>query len=210
MAAGDSPGLSLRLDRRRRAELKVGARDCDRALAYQDLARLRPLLEAGRDVHRVAGNERAPDPRLADDDLARVNSNPQPKRVPEHLLERAAHGERRVQRAVGVVLLRDGGAESRHNRVADELLDRPPSLRDLGRHRVVKAGEERPRPFCILAAGHLRRANKVGEEHRGELALLARPLLRDRSGTVRAEARPAWQWCPATRTGCHARIFPSE
>src|SRR5207249_2210146 len=60
---------------------------------------------------------------------------------------------------------------------------------DLGRHRLVEAVEQRAGPLRILLA-ELGRADQVGEEDCGELALLAREGRRglDRRSAARAEA----------------------
>ncbi len=88
--------------------------------ADERLARRRGLLEASGDVDRVAGDERLT--LAADDDLARVDADP---RLEPVLRDRRAHLRRSADRAQRVVLVRDGDPEDRHDRVADELLDRP-------------------------------------------------------------------------------------
>ena len=51
-----------------------------------------------------------------------------------------ADGERGADGALGVVLVRDGGAEDRHHRIADELLDRSAEALELvAQARVVRA-----------------------------------------------------------------------
>jgi hypothetical protein len=56
--------------------------------------------------------------------------------------------------------------EGRHHRVADELLDRPPSPLDLRRHRIVKPVEQRPDPLGILAPRKLGRPDQIREQNR--------------------------------------------
>jgi hypothetical protein len=79
------------------------------------------LLESRRDVHGVAGRERASLARPSDHDLARVHPDPQREAVREELVQTLEHPERRLQRPLGVVLLGHRGAEDRDDRVADEL-----------------------------------------------------------------------------------------
>ena len=104
--------------------------------------------------------------------------------------EPAQHRQRRVQRALGVILQRGGRAERGHDRIAGELLDRPAGALDLRRHRVVEAVEDDARPLGILLA-ELGRADEVGEEDGRELPLLARSrrLSLDRCAAGGAEPR---------------------
>jgi hypothetical protein len=127
--------LALRLDRARVAELEGGARSRDRALARQDLTRLRRLLQAGRDVDGVTADEGAALAGRACHDLAGIDAHPQC----ESLLQAALHRERRVQRALRVVLERLRRAKRGHHGVPRELLDRPAGAPDLLRHGVVEA-----------------------------------------------------------------------
>ena len=55
-------------------------------------------------------------------------------------IERLPDAERRVHGAPGVVLVRHGGAEQRHDPVTEELVDRPLVAMHLGEHQL-----ERPR-----------------------------------------------------------------
>ena len=89
------------------------------------------------------------------------------------------HRERCVKRALGMVLERSRCTERRHHGVADELLDRPAGVLDLGRHGVVEAVEQHACALGILRVGEPGRADEVSEEDSRELALLGghRPLL---------------------------------
>ena len=60
--------------------------------------------------------------------------------VAEQLAQPLLHRERRVQRALGVVLLRGRGAERGHHGVADELLDRAAGALDLRRPSPRRSG----------------------------------------------------------------------
>ena len=75
------------------------------ALPHENLTRLRRLLEPRRDVHCVAGYERAADPRQPDNDVASVDADAKLKRVTEEVGEPLLHGDGRMQRALGVILL---------------------------------------------------------------------------------------------------------
>ena len=95
-----------------------------RRSADQDLARRCGLLESGCDVDGIARDERLA---LAGHDLARVHAGAERERDRQLVAERRQpladlrHGTDGPQR---VVLVRDGDAEHRHRRVADELLHR--------------------------------------------------------------------------------------
>jgi hypothetical protein len=71
---GERFGLALRLDGRDGFRADRVAREADRRLAEQDLARRGSLLEPCRHVHRVPGDERLA---LLGDDLARVDADSQ-------------------------------------------------------------------------------------------------------------------------------------
>ena len=142
------------------------------------------LLESRRDVHGVAGRERASLARPSDHDLARVHPDPQREAVREELVQTLEHPERRLQRPLGVVLLGHRGAEDRDDRVADELLHRPAAERDLGFHRVVEALEEVSRVLGIELGTHRRRADEIGEQDRRQL-----PLHRSRTALLYGPSR---------------------
>jgi hypothetical protein len=206
-ATDDSVGLSLRRERQRLVELERTAHRRSRALADEDLARLGGLLESRRDVDRVAGDEGAALARLSHHDVAGVHADPQRERIAEQLLEPALHRERRVQRALRVILLRRGRAEGRHDGIADELLDRSARVGDLRRHRVVEAVEQGARSLRILRAGELRRAHEIREEHGRKLPLFARLLrLGDRTRATRAEASSCRNKPAAIRAERHVAI----
>ena len=140
--ADDAAVLALRLDASRLAELERAAHERRRALADQDLARRRRLLEPSCDVDGVAGDERAALARPADDDLAGVDADAQRRARRRRASAGDGASQARVQRALGVILERGGRAERRHHCIAGELLHRPARALDLGRHRVVEAIEQ--------------------------------------------------------------------
>src|SRR5215203_3123318 len=137
-ATSDSLRLTLRLDRRLGPEVEGLARIRNAARADQNLSRPRALLEPRRDVDRVTADERAARPRLPQDDVTRVHTDPQAQRVAEEILEPAAHREGGVQGTIDLILLRCRRTEDCDHRVADELLDRSSRLGDLGRHPIVE------------------------------------------------------------------------
>ena len=109
-----------------------------------------------------------------------------------------------MQRPLGIVFVRHRRPESRHDRVAGELLYRAPCRLDLGGHRVVEPFEECPRPLRVLLAGELSRSDQVSKKDGRYLALFL--------GTQRVERRPAGKTeaglrrilLAAPRTGRHA------
>ena len=84
----------------------------------QDLARLGRLLQAGRDVDRLAGRERRLG--VVGDDLAGLDPDPH---LEAELGDRFEDRERSANAALGVVLVRLRDAERGHDGVAGELLD---------------------------------------------------------------------------------------
>ncbi|MBM2824230.1 MAG: hypothetical protein HW413_2976 [Thermoleophilia bacterium] len=186
----DPSQLPLGLDRLRLRELERATRGRDRSLADEDLARLRGLLQSRRHIDRIASDEGAAFARLADDDLARVDPDPQCERLAEELMQAPLHRQRPVQRALGVILERCRGAEHRHHGVADELLDRSARGFDLRGHSVVEALEHRPRSLRVQRAAELGRAHQVGEHERHQLPFALVETGIYRRGARRAEACP--------------------
>ena len=105
-SAVDPSRLPLGLDRLSFPELERATRGRDRSLADEDLARLRGLLQSRCHVHRIARDEGAAFARLADDDLTRVNPDPQRERLAEEFVQTPLHRQRPVKRALGVILER--------------------------------------------------------------------------------------------------------
>ena len=87
--------------------------------------------------------------------------------------ERVANRERRADRALGIVLVRDRGAEDGHDRVADELLDRAAEALELGANACVVGLEQPPHVLRVHALGARGEADEVAEEAGDDLALLA-------------------------------------
>ena len=199
------PLLALGLNRYRFCELESAAGGGGCPLADEDLARRGGLLDTGRDVHRVAGDEGAALSRAADDDLSGVDADPKRERVPEELFQAPPEPEGCVERALSMVFLRSRGAEGGHDSVSDELLERTPGGLDFGRHPVVETLEKHAHPLRVLRVTEFRRSHEVGEEHGRDLALVARDrLLDERSPTGAAEAETLWVRLAATRADGHA------
>jgi len=70
------------------------------------VARLRGLLQSRCHVDRIARDEGAAFARLADDDLTRVDPDPQGERLAEEFVQTPLHRERPVKRTLGVILER--------------------------------------------------------------------------------------------------------
>ena len=121
--AADRLALALERERLERAGADAVGDQPVRLAAEQDLARLRRLLEARRDVDRVAGRDRLLGGRVADDDFARVD--------PDSLLEPDAE------------VLFELRVEPRRARAASR---RPPGLRAARRPRGRPGRRRRPSP----------------------------------------------------------------
>jgi hypothetical protein len=120
-------------------------------------------------VHDVARGQRFGADR--DERLARVDADP---KLDPLLAGPLADGKRGADCTLGIVLVCDRGAEQRHHRIADELLDRAaPALEHLSQVRVVRR-EEGAHVLGIHLFGARGEADQVGEEHGDDLALLPR------------------------------------
>jgi len=83
------------------------------------------------------------------------------------------HSEASPYGPLGVVAVGERGAEDCHDRVADELLDRPPVFLDLPFGSAVVELERVPYVLRVGPVRSRREANQVHEEHGDQLALLA-------------------------------------
>ena len=110
-------------------------------------------------------------------------------------------------RALGVVVVRDRGAEHGHHGVADELLDRAPEALELVAQPRMVGPEQRAHLLGIHALGARGEADEVGEEDGDDLALLEPRLLVDREWRRAgvAEARAVGILLAAAGTGKHHR-----
>ena len=135
-------------------------REAVRGRADQDLARLGDLLQAGREVDRLAGGEG----RVAGvgHDLAGLDADP---RLELELVDRVEDPERSPHGALGVVLVRLRDAEGSHDRIARELLDLPAVSLDASRdtcRRTASRGGARPRDRSQRRATSNRRGRRTG------------------------------------------------
>ena len=140
--------------------------------SQEDLARLRRLLQAGRDVHRVAGDQPLAGDWVAGDHLTGVHPgahlDPNPV-VPRQLFVQGrqllAHGVRRRHRSKRVVLVQLRDAEDRHHRVADELFHHAAVALDDAAHRVEISFHDSAQGLGIQALAERSRAGDVREDH---------------------------------------------
>jgi hypothetical protein len=127
-----------------------------RRLADEDPVHRRRTLETRGRVDDVARDHALTldGPRAERDEcLARVRGRPDLQLA---VAERVADRERRADGALGIVLVRDGRAEDRHHRVADELLDGAAVPLDLrAQPRVIRRHMREP-VRVLLAAGRAR------------------------------------------------------
>jgi hypothetical protein len=91
------------------------------------------------------------------------------------------HCKRGAHRALGVVLVRDGRAEDRHDVVADVLVDRPAEALDLLAEAAQAAVDHRLHELGIHALGHCRVAGDVGEQDGDPAPFLGQRGVRDAS-----------------------------
>ena len=175
--AMDSHWLALALERdllaRREREGVVG--ELIRRVADQDLARRRRALQAGGGVDGVAGNRVGAVGGRADParhDRAGIDPDVQRERPPYPPfpagIERThpvAHQEGRAQAALGIVLVRAGGAEDRHDRVTYELLDEALVTLDRRGHLAEEVGLDRAHLLGVEPFAERREPGQVCEEH---------------------------------------------
>ena len=99
---------------------------------------------------------------------AELGSDPVQLLDPFERVERGANG------ALGVIVVREGRAEHRHHRVADELLHHAAEPLDAVAELLVVPPVQIPDVFGVGAIRALRRADHVDEQHRDELPLIVR------------------------------------
>ncbi len=208
----DGPLLPLEPERDRAFEAECSPGRRVRSPADEDCPRPGSLLQARSNIHRVAGDDRlAHVVTRRRDHLPRVHTDanlechpvvPLEAGVqlfqPLRDLEGSPHGSLRI------VLARRRDAEHRENGVADVLLDGAAPRVDAcgdGGEIPLKQG---PQAFGIEPASELGRAGKVGEQHRGQLALLSPLHAPDRRGARVAETRTLRVLLPAPRADRHA------
>src|SRR6266566_2050378 len=99
--------------------------------------------------------------------------------------------------------MHDRDAEDGHHGVADELLHGAAVPLDDRLHALEATGEQRPERLRVELLAELRRTGYIAEEHRHDLALLARASRRGgyRGAAKGAERKLAWEFLPAGGTG---------
>ena len=168
--------LALGVDRRRLAVLDHAGGGVVGRLLDEDPVDRRGVLQPGGGVDHVSRDQPTLGARARlerDEDLARVDGYPDLELL--FLAHPVADREGRPHRALGIVLVRDRGAEDRHHGIADELLDGAAADLQLGPEPVVERTQNR---LDVLGVERVRprgEADKVGEQDAHDLPLPARP-----------------------------------
>jgi hypothetical protein len=196
----DRLGLPFELERRNELRANGVAHEAKRVAAEERLPRRRGLLEACSDIDRVAGDEGLV--RRCGDDFAGVHADAGLQAV---LRDRASHLLGGADRAQRVVFVRNGDAEDRHHRVADELLDCAPVTLDDPAQVVEVTAHLRAERFGIRRLSQRRRADDIREENGHDLPDLARSRSAECRAARVAEPRVVRILAPAARANGHAR-----
>ena len=165
-------------------ELEPAPEEASRGLGDHHGARLRDLLQAGREVRRLAGDRLLLRGALADEVADHHEAGGDPGAASERPAairrlqpaDGGVHGQRRPDCPLRLVLMRPRPAEIGEHAVAHELRDVPLEARDLARRRVLECLQHPVRLLGVEPGGERRRADEIGEHH-GELPPLgaARP-----------------------------------
>ena len=196
--AGTASGLPFRLSSSASVETRV-PHEPQRVVPEEDLPGTRSLFQARGDVHRITSDESAS---LAGDDGAGVDADPG---LEPQLVHDIAQLYRRARRSQRVVLGRDGNAEHRHHRVADELFHRPPVPFEHDPSRVVVPVHQRTQSLWIGAVADRRRPRQVAEQHRDDFSDLARRSRGQRRSAPGAELEVVGALSSAMRARHHGR-----
>jgi hypothetical protein len=180
---------------------------------YQYLARTGSLLEAGRHVDGVPGRERLPLRGIPSDDLARIDTGadrdldtPVTLELFVQVGEPPTHLGCRTHRPQSIVFVQLRDAEDGHDRVPDELLDRPAVLLE-HRARLGKVTlHDSPDRLRVEPLAQTRRTAHIGEHDRNDFARCHRSSVRrDRGGAYPADSRP--MRCSQTKTAARLRMI---
>ena len=169
----DGIRLPFRFYHGRLAELDRVTRRPERRLVHEHTVDRSGALQSGGGVDDIARGHPLAGARLRVEPyeyLARRNSDAELEVV---LQRELPDRERGSDGAFGVVLVRDRSTEQRHDRVADELLDRTAVALELGTQASVIRAEERLHVLRVHSLRARREADEVAEEDRDDLALSA-------------------------------------
>ena len=105
----------------------------------------------------------------ADEHLTGVDADPQLDVVDRRLLgdepsQRRVHLQPGAHRPLGVVLVGDRGAEQRHDRVAEHLVDAPAEALDVGDQAFERGVDEPLHLLRVAELGERRETDHVGEQ----------------------------------------------
>ena len=169
--------LALERERPRRLQPDGVPHEPVRRLADQDLSRPGRLLEAGRDVHRVAGDEGLTVGRIADDHFARVHAGAELQldallllELSVELIDGFVHLDHGSDGAERVVLVDRRDPEDGHDGIPDELLDGAAMVLDRPRRSLEVARHDAADGLGIQLRAEPRRLRDVGEDDRDRLA----------------------------------------
>ncbi len=201
----DRSALALDLEGDRRPELDRVADEGDGRLPEEDVSDRGGSLQPRGDVDRIAGHERPALGRLAGDDLAGIDPDAD-REVARVAADRVTQLGRRADGPQGVVLVHDRHPEDGHDRIADELLDRPAVGLDDGAGELEVARHPGAHDLGIQPLAELGRADHIGEQDRDDLAhLVTAAGDRQRCAACGAESSPLGVVGRARRTEAGAR-----
>ena len=166
---------ALRLDRPRRSVGDMRAGHLSGERTDENLAGFGALLKARADDHRPSRHQELGALAVAGHDFPGVDANAKSEARTDARGGRAhevAKGDRRANRALGVVLMRDGHAEHGHDRVADELLDGRPVLDEDLAHSRERPAECGAKHFGVVRPGRPARIHDVRKEDGHDLPFL--------------------------------------
>ena len=207
-------GLALELQGLDRFDLDLAPDEVVRRLADEDLVGRGGLLQACRDVDRVAGGQLLVRVGVGvGDDLAGVDAGPVGELDAVELQEVDVQGGEFLLHPVGgpdgaqcVVLVGSRDPEDGHDRVADVLLDRPAVFLDLGGHDGEVALLDLVHRLLVDALRERGRSLQVDEDERGRLADLRPAEFREvGDGDGFHEGRPGRPGWAAAGAGAHGR-----
>ena len=200
-------------ERAERLERQLARDQPLRGLAEHHVAVARLLLQARRDVRRVADHAGLI---LGDDHLARVHRDAQARRtdrgrlLAQQLAERGLHGDRRAHAAHGVVFSDARHAERAQHAVPEQLHDGAAVRAHHGRHRVVVPRHEAARALGVEPLVQRDRADQIGEDDGDHLPRRGLDRRRRRRGERRsarvAEPRVGGVLCAAAGTARRERL----